>query len=146
MGVTEGAGHGHVIATKCLRWSPVGQKVQKEVVLRSLSSAVPGDTALAKDDVANLGTFTYEPYISRVHSGSPPVVLAFVLVRDPTSCWCLHDKPVLVGYNVLLLYKRGYYYCFCFTSPIVRLTNAIKLVPSSAPKADISRLLSKLAK
>jgi hypothetical protein len=28
----------------------------------------------------------YEPYISGMYNGSPPVVLAFVLVRDPTSC------------------------------------------------------------
>jgi hypothetical protein len=27
-----------------------------------------------------------EPYISGMYNGSPPVVLAFVLVRDPTSC------------------------------------------------------------
>jgi hypothetical protein len=30
-----------------------------------------------------------QAYISRVYNGSPTVVLAFVLARDPTSCWCL---------------------------------------------------------
>jgi hypothetical protein len=58
----------------------------------------------------------------------------------------MRGKLVPVGYNVLSLCERGYFYCFMFTSPWVKVSNEIGLVPNWMPEAIMSRGLSKLAK